>query len=159
MLNILIISKTNTIVNRINNMINGIIQVYHLIKIILTLLIMTDLWKMKIGMQKVLKVNLIIFHNVRNAPNSFLKIRHVIRDSGKETFVMVMVHKSGQMELSMKVIGKIIKLTVKEFSGMFMEINMRENGKKTIKSKAAKFFESWLWYLNINYIINYLNHW
>lgn len=111
-------------------MINGIIQVYHLIKIILTLLIMTDLWKMKIGMQKVLKVNLIIFHNVRNAPNSFLKIRHVIRDSGKETFVMVMVHKSGQMELSMKVIGKIIKLTVKEFSGMFMEINMRENGKE-----------------------------
>ena len=85
---------------------------------------------MKIGMQKVLKVNLIIFLNVRNAPNSFLKIRHVIKDSGKETFVMVMVHKSGQMELSMKVIGKIIRLTVKEFSGMFMEINMRENGKE-----------------------------
>jgi hypothetical protein len=83
---------------------------------------------MKIGMQKVLKVNLIIFHNVRNAPNSFLKIRHVIRDSGKETFVMVMVHKSGQMELSMKVTGDLIKHVGMENSGMLMEMCLKENG-------------------------------
>lgn len=38
--------------------------------------------------------------------------------------------KSGQMEQSMKVIGKIIKLMVKAFSGMSMEINMRENGRE-----------------------------
>jgi hypothetical protein len=85
---------------------------------------------MKIGMQKVLKVNLMISHNVRNVLSSFLKIRPAIKDSGKEMFVMVMVPKSGQMELNMRVIGKIIKLMAKEFSGMFMEINMRENGKE-----------------------------
>ena len=85
---------------------------------------------MKIGMQKVLKVNRIIFHNVRNVPSLFLKIRLVIKDSGKERFVMVTVPKSGQMELSMRVIGKIIKLMGKEFFGMFMEINTKENGKE-----------------------------
>ena len=85
---------------------------------------------MKIGMKKVLKVNLIISHNVRNVLSSFLKIRLVIKDSGKVTFDMVTVPKFGQMELSMRAIGKIIKLMVKEFYGMFMEINMRENGKE-----------------------------
>ena len=110
-------------------MINGIIQVFHLIKIILMLLITTDPWKMKIGMQKVLKVSLIISHNVRNVLSLFLKIRQDIKDSGKEMSDMVMAHRFGQMELSMKAIGKTIKLMVREFSGMFTEINMRENGK------------------------------
>ena len=116
--------------NRINNMINGIIQVYHLIKIISMLLIMMDQWKMKIGTQKALKVNLIISHNVRNVLSSFLKIRQSIKDNGKETYVMDTEFKSGQMEQSMKGIGKIIKHMVKVFSGMSMEINMRENGRE-----------------------------
>ena len=111
-------------------MINGIIQVYHSIKTISMLLIMTDQWRMKIGTPKVSKVNLIIFHNARNVLSLFLKIRPGIKDNGKETFVMVTVHKSGQMEPSMRGIGKIIKLMVKECFGMFMEINMRENGKE-----------------------------
>lgn len=85
---------------------------------------------MRIGMLKVLKVNLIISHNVRNVLSLFSKIRHVIKDNGKEMLGMVMVHRSGQMEPNMRVIGKIIKHMVKVFSGMFMEINMRENGKE-----------------------------
>ena len=85
---------------------------------------------MKIGMEKVLKVNQIIFLNVKNVLNLFLKIRHVIKDSGKEMFVMVMEPKFGLMELNMRVIGKIIKLMVRGFFGMFMEINMKENGKE-----------------------------
>lgn len=130
MFNFLIISKTIITVNKINNMTSGIILVYLLIKIILMLLILMGQRKMKIGMEKVLKVNQIIFLNVKNVLNLFLKIRHVIKDSGKEMFVMVMEPKFGLMELNMRVIGKIIKLMVRGFFGMFMEINMKENGKE-----------------------------
>ena len=45
--------------------------------------------------------------------------------------------KHGQMEPAMKVIGKIIKLMVKESSGMLMEMSLKENG-KMIKQMAME---------------------
>lgn len=42
-----------------------------------------------------------------------------------------MVSNNGQTALNMKDSGKIIKLMDKELSGMFMETNMKANGKET----------------------------
>ena len=91
--------------------------------------LMETQWKMSTGMKLVKKVNQKISPDMKRDLNLLLKMELAIKVNGKKTIDMVKELKYGQMVQNMRVCGKIIKLMAKELSGMFMEINMKENGK------------------------------
>jgi len=84
-----------------------------------------------IGTRKVRRVKQLILVYVKSDKSSNLKMEHFTKASGCRMLGMDMVSRNGQMVLSMKVIGKIIKLMVRVYFGTFMVINMKAGGKET----------------------------
>lgn len=74
---------------------------------------------------------------LKKGPPSHLKAEPYMMESGKGTFVKAVENKHGQMGLVMKECGKITKPTVKEPSGILMEIFLVESGRK-IKPMAME---------------------
>ena len=86
---------------------------------------------MRTGIKRVKQVNLMTLEIARKEVNLFSKIEQDIRVSGETRLDMVMERKYGLMEPNMKVTGKIIRLTDKVFSGMYMVTSMKDSGKET----------------------------
>lgn len=66
--------------------------------------------------------------NGKKENSTLLKLGQPILANGLEALEMVMENKHGQMELAMKVIGKIIELMAKESLFILMEISMKATG-------------------------------
>lgn len=91
---------------------------------------LTKVMKKIIGMNQQ-KVTLIqIFPNVKRGMNLNLRTELSTRASGKEVKDMELDNKFGQMVLSMKANGKKIRLTAREYFGMYMETNTKDNGRE-----------------------------
>lgn len=67
---------------------------------------------------------------LRKELSLYLRIEQDLLVNGDNNLDMVMEHKFGLMELNMKVTGRTTRLTDMVFSGMYMVINTKDNGKE-----------------------------
>ena len=84
----------------------------------------------KIGMIIAFKANLMIIPNMKKDNKAHLKMERPIKGNGTVNKDMDMECKYGLMDPNMRDIGKKIKLMGLEHHTMFLEIDMKENGRK-----------------------------